>query len=101
MADYGAFPLWSGWGSFMIGPDDLALPAELKADLIAWGDSYGVTLASNAYEWPSAEIERQFVDRGRTLARRVAAALGTDVDVLYFDEETQQRERIYPGEEAT
>jgi hypothetical protein len=94
MADYGAFPLWSGTGSFMIGADSIELPEDVRADLAEWGAFYDETLSSNGYEWPSDEVEMQFVDRGRELARRVAVALGGEFEVLYFNDATSERETI-------
>ena len=93
MADYGAFPLWSGTGS-MIRPDSVNLAQDLRSDLGRWGEFYSETLSSNGYEWPSAEVEMQFVARGRELARRVAVALGSEFEVVYFNNATSERETI-------
>lgn len=77
MADYGAFPLWKEGGAFMIGRDTLPLPDELRIALAEWCQFYDETLSSNEYQWPSEEVERSFVERGRVLARQVASVLGT------------------------
>lgn len=96
MADYGAFPVWVGTGGFMIRPEALPLPDDLRTALGEWSTFYDDTLSSNGYEWPSKEIERDFADRGRVLARQVASALGDPYEVLYFNDETDEREAI-PG----
>jgi hypothetical protein len=94
MADYGAFPLWREGGAFMIGRDALPLPHEVRIALAEWSRFYDETLSSNEYQWPSEEVERSFVERGRILAGQVASALGTEYSVLYFNDETGEREPI-------
>jgi hypothetical protein len=94
MADCGAFPIWLGGGAFMVRPEELPLSDSLKFALQEWSAFYDHTLMSNGYEWPSTEVQRDFVERGRTLARSVAASLGGDFFVLYFNDETGEREPI-------
>src|SRR5438270_11994083 len=94
MADYGAFPLWSGTGSFMIRSNSIDLAEDLRTDLADSAAFYDQTLSSNGYEWPSEQVKRQFVERGRELARRVAVALGHEFEVLFFNDVTSERETI-------
>jgi hypothetical protein len=55
-------------------------------------------VSSNRYERPSDdEVEMQFVERGRELARRVAIALGAEFEVFYFNDATSEREAIPAG----
>ena len=96
MADYAAFPLWNGRGASMIRPDEMPLSAELRADLQAWNDEWDRTLTSNAYEVPAAWDQDPWHERGQELARRVAAELGDEITVLYFDARTGERQPVTP-----
>ena len=78
----------------MIGQDTLPLPDDLRVALAEWSRFYQDTLSTNEYQWPSKQVERSFVKRGRVLAHQVASALGTGYEVLYFNEETGEREPV-------
>ena len=116
MADYGAFPLWAvpdeeplphTGGHFWtaerpsddlssstddlwaagLSPDSLPLSASLVAALQDWVDEHD-RLLGPTFEWPSEEAKAAFVADGRQLLARVRAELGSDYEVVYFDEIT-------------
>jgi hypothetical protein len=116
MADYGAFPLWAvsdeeplpQAGDYFwtaerpsdalssstedlwaggLAPDYLPLSASLIAALQGWVDEHD-RLLGPTFEWPSEEAKAVFVADGRQLLARVRAELGSDYEVVYFDEIT-------------
>lgn len=86
MADYDAFPLWPEAG--------LLLSDELRRQLVQWGRDYTDTLRSNGYAWPSTAVQTHWNERGRRLAARVQHELGTDYEVVFFDEATSTTEPV-------
>jgi len=89
MADYYAFPLWPEAG--------LLLSDELRRQLEQWGGDYTDTLRSNGYAWPNTTVQTDWNERGRRLAARVQHELGTDYEVVFFDEVTQTTEPVQPS----
>jgi len=97
MADYGAFPLWavpdegrSPADHFWAGglsPGDLPLSASLIAELQGWAEMHD-RLLGPTFEWPSEQARVAFVAEGRRLLVRVREELGSDYEVVYFDETT-------------
>ncbi len=116
MADYGAFPLWAVPGEELpsqagdyfwtaerpsdalssatvdvwaggLAPDHLPLSASLIAALQGWVDEHD-RLLGPTFEWPSEEAKAAFVADGRRLLARVREELGSDYEVVYFDEVT-------------
>ena len=98
MSDYSAFPLWaepdkgpvSADDDFQPGeldPEDLPLTAALVAELQGWAELH-IRLLGSAFEWPSEQAKVAFAAEGRRLLARVRDELGSDYEVLYFDEVT-------------
>jgi len=89
MADYDCPPLWWDKAPRRVGPimpEELGLPTELCADLLRWAEAYDATLVRDdpaRSGFPSQEAEREFKDRGKVLALRVADALGGSATVRY------------------
>jgi hypothetical protein len=97
MADYSAFPLWAVaeegssrsdpmWAGGL-SPDHLPLSAPLVADLHEWAETHD-RLLGPTFEWPSERAKVAFVAEGRRLLVRVREELGSNYDVVYFDEIT-------------
>lgn len=91
MADYECAPLW--WDELNpermgdIRPEALGLSEALCDDLWAWVGAYDATLVRHdpvRSGFPSQADERAFDERGRGLARRVAAELGHAARVRYW-----------------
>ncbi|MBL7619274.1 hypothetical protein I7331_08530 [Frankia sp. AgB1.8] len=84
MADYYAFPLWSGGErGGMLSPDALPLRAPLREDLARWSDDYTQTLLANGCAWPDEQARIDLNTRGRALAVRVADELGPSYEVKF------------------
>lgn len=93
MPDYQCWPLWWDSGAPDIGnidPASLGLPAPLVADLTAWAERFEA-----GFDWddpgrspaPTSEEALAFEAEGRSLARRVAAALGPGAVVRYWKDQ--------------
>lgn len=90
MAEYESYPLWQEGrnGVTNISPESLGLPVELAAQLEAWARDFDSTLdlgdpARSGFTDPS--LERVFYARGLVLAKGVAAALGEEAEVVFYD----------------
>ncbi len=75
MADYGMYPLWAmdqgSLGNF--APQDLGVSDELSADLWTWANQFDMSLDPDdpaTSRW-SAERQREHVEQGVALARRI------------------------------
>jgi hypothetical protein len=93
MADYDSSPLWvTGPGvSRNLPVDELPISSALASELQEWADVYTGTLnredpMSSGFSTP--ELKRDFAEKGKELAVRLAAELGGDHVVSYFDEVT-------------
>ncbi|CUU53656.1 hypothetical protein Ga0074812_101154 [Parafrankia irregularis] len=84
MADYYAFPLWTGDG--MLSPEALPLTDGLRDELALWSAEYTRTLSDNGYDWPNEQVQADWNGRGYALAVRVAQELGPSYEVVFFDE---------------
>jgi len=85
MADYTDEALWD-WEGFT-GPIDsweLPLPEDLRVALRDWARVYG-QLAVTDFVWPDATVHANWQQQGLVLAAQVQAALGDEVQVLYFE----------------
>lgn len=86
MADYGCLPLWDGEDVGEIDPDDLAISALLKSDLMAWADEYDSALNledGTLVRFLDKESRRLFNQRGLVLSERLKQELGAESDVEY------------------
>ncbi len=84
-ADYTDEALWD-WEGFT-GPIDswsLPLREDLRLALREWARVQG-QLAVTDFVWPDATVHANWQRQGFELAARVQAALGADVQVLYFE----------------
>lgn len=84
-ADYGAWPpLWFV-DSERGAPEEVieGIDEELRNEVREWCDRVD-ELKQTGYEWPSEEEFRHWDARGRDLARRLDAALGDDIEILYW-----------------
>ncbi len=90
MADYRAFPLWSGERNGMLSPDALQLTDVLRDELVRWSADYDRWLSANGYCWPSEQVQTDWNERGYALAGRVAQELGSSYKVVFFDELLQR-----------
>lgn len=91
MADYDCAPLWWDGGDpgpvGSLQPEGLGLSPALCDELWAWASEYDATLVRDdpaRSGFASATAERAFEDRGRHLAKRVAAELGLRAEVRYW-----------------
>jgi len=90
-SEYLCYPLWltvGGGGTDNLRPEDLDLPADLIADLNAWSDEYDAIFPEDdpgSATFPSSEAEADFYARGRALAERTTAAVGSRYRVTYVD----------------
>ncbi len=89
MADYECFPLWeaSPGAAGDVDPDTLPISRELKAQLMAWAQSYDRTLnrddpASSGFQDANAEAEFRRI--GNELADRLRSELGPDYSVTLW-----------------
>jgi hypothetical protein len=90
MAEYESFPLWrtNSDGPANIDPASLPVSRELAQALLDWADSYDRTLDRDdplASGFPDAAAEDDFYTQGDRLARQLAAELGAQYAVEYFD----------------
>lgn len=86
MADYGCFPLWDEEDVGEIDPDDLAISAQLKADLLAWADKYDEALDpedGTLVGFSDKVSRRLFNQQGHTLYERLKQELGAEAQVKY------------------
>ena len=74
MPEYSAPPLWTERGP--VTPQELGLSPEVSAEILAWADEW-------EHGGGEGSTEAEFVERGRSLARRVQEELGSDVEVVY------------------
>jgi hypothetical protein len=102
MAEYECFPTWiiRGPQTLNVPPGDLEINQDLARELLRWATDFDSTYdlddpLSSGFKDP--EGEREFNERGRTLARRVAAAVGQQSEVTYFDIVTGQDVRVDQG----
>lgn len=91
MADYNCAPLWrDGSDPDPVGnlrPEDLSIGPALCADLWAWASDYDATLVPHdpiRSGFASDLAEQAFDERGRCLAKRVAAELGERAEVRFW-----------------
>lgn len=90
MAEYESFPLWrtNSGGPANIDPASLPISDELAQALLDWADSYDRTLDRDdplSSGFPDAAAENYFYAQGEQLARQLAAELGPNYAVEYFD----------------
>jgi hypothetical protein len=95
MADYGCSPLWltSPHGSENLPIDRLSISSTLASDLEEWALEYDSTLdqddpVSSGFSTVEVEGAHEFATHGEQLARRLAAELGNEYTVSYFDDTT-------------
>jgi hypothetical protein len=99
MWDYYAFPVWTyvlqtGWQQTA---DTLEIPEALARMLSAWSCRWTDALAgSDSPQWvePSEADRLAWVEEGRDLAAALARYLGSEAEVIYFNEFTQESEVI-------
>jgi hypothetical protein len=84
MADYYAFPLWTG--DWLLPPEELPLTDGLRDELVRWSADYTRTLIANDYDWPNEQVQADWNARGYALAVRVAQEPGPSCEVVFFDE---------------
>jgi hypothetical protein len=70
-----------------LSPDALPLSASLIVALKGWSDDHD-RLLGPTFEWPSEQAKVAFVADGRRLLARISQELGSDYEVVYFDEVT-------------
>ncbi|MDA3643701.1 hypothetical protein LZ318_12340 [Saccharopolyspora indica] len=103
-AEWRAYPYWltrsDDTTSIDFPPSELeqkyGVSSSLLAEIEEWDDEFQAIwdpADPASAEFPSPEIERQWVDHGRKLAHRLAAELGPDVRVTY----RHKKEVIQPG----
>lgn len=88
-ADYAAFPVWDVERGGMVDPSELPVPRSLLERLEAWATEYDATLSPDdplASGFGTPEEEREFLARGRALARDLQESLGTSWRVSFGDE---------------
>ncbi|MEW2295641.1 hypothetical protein ABZ719_23530 [Streptomyces sp. NPDC006743] len=91
MADYGCHPLWLfGEDLGDADPRDtrFGLSGELADRLDAWARTYeGILVFDDPVRsgFPSPEAKSRWVDEGHVIATDLAAELGADWTVHYFD----------------
>ncbi|MDN7122718.1 hypothetical protein INN71_15110 [Nocardioides sp. ChNu-153] len=89
MAEYFASPLWDRTPGGPYGDielEELAISPDLADALSAWNDRYGVEPESPFEVDRVAEAWRWWND-GLHLSRRLQGELGSEVEVVYFEEE--------------
>ena len=89
MPDYCCFPLWEAvpGGSDNIDPGSLPISSALKRELEVWATAYDETLNMEdpAASGFATELEKhEFQRRGRELADRLRAELGSDFEINVF-----------------
>jgi hypothetical protein len=91
MWDYEAFPLWADH-------EENRLSAGLRADLQRWSDELTELMSASLGAGGNLDgsAVEPLVTNGRRLAERVAAELGPETQVTYFNELTRESERIEP-----
>jgi hypothetical protein len=88
-ADWKAWPTWTvddTGGVDNPAPADLGLSKDLSDALVAWAEEYDAIFDEDYppdTAFPSEEAERSWVARGRELAERAAAELGSGTEVQY------------------
>ena len=102
MAEHGGVYLWDrspdrSPGDYDLDPAELGVSPGLVERLESWNSQYG-RLARTDYEWPTAEQERVWQQRGLDLAYELQNELGPDVEVRYAEDgdERPVRERRGP-----
>jgi hypothetical protein len=90
MAEYECFPVWIIRGTETLNPppEDLGVGQDLAADLRRWAADFDSTFNPDdplSSGFQEANDEEEFNERGRGLAHRVAAAVGSEFQVAYFD----------------
>jgi hypothetical protein len=90
MVEYESFPLWrvNSDGPPNIDPASLPISRELAQALLSWADSYDRTLDRDdplASGFSDPVVEDDFYAQGERLARQLAAELGAQYTVKYFD----------------
>jgi len=84
--EWGTDPLWvdsDNWGVEETAAE-LALPADLVARIMRWDDEFQDVYDPDdpgGSDFPDAETETRWRERGRELARELAAVLGPKVEV--------------------
>jgi hypothetical protein len=90
MADYCAFPVWldapAPFGAAMTR-GEIGISTALTDALQMWNDEYDST-ALNERRWST--LQNDWNARGKELAKRLAAELGTGWSVVYFDEVSEE-----------
>jgi hypothetical protein len=105
LADYGNWATWiesSEVGRENVDPAELGISDPLVAELNAWADEFTRTLNQDyppGSGFGSAAERREFLDRGRRLAARLAAELPPNYDVLFrgdgvYDDDLPGPERV-------
>lgn len=100
MGDYSSTGIWH-WQGYEMDPDDLPVPADIKARLASWAARYHGAHDS----WRDGDADnfaalqeddrylRAYSDEGLSLARAIKACL-PDWTVVYFDEDLSARHAI-------
>ena len=84
-ADDGQLPIWED--SMLIENDSVDFPEVLADNLRSWNDIYDRTPSNE-------EVNQEFIEQGRDLAKQVKEQLGEAVNVYFFNDLTLKREMI-------
>ena len=90
-SEYLCYPTWlssPGGGWTNPAPAELGLPSDLTAELDAWSDDFDAIFPPDdpgSAAFASPADERAFYARGRGLADRVAALVGSRYRVTYMN----------------
>jgi hypothetical protein len=106
LSDYNCFPVWRPWPSSdeNVDPATLPISQELAASLMRWAEEFDGTLN---YDYPPDSgfpLERDlrdFLERGRHLAGRLARELGPGYKVTYQGDGSIPEQEVTGTEPAT